>query len=86
MVELPCVATFGLLQYSLKFPQYNVLLSPFWYYLNYIDSQMFPRVAARQPRELVEVLVFQLSPVYHMQLRSRDVAAQSLGCSLNIPF
>ena len=31
-------------------------------------------VAARQPRELVEVLVYQLSPVYQLQLQSEDVA------------
>ena len=35
---------------------------------------IFPRVAARQPREFVEVLVIQLSPVCHMQLRSEDMA------------
>ena len=35
---------------------------------------MSPGVAARQPRELMEVLVIQLSPVCHMHLRSEDVA------------
>ena len=36
---------------------------------------------------MVEVLVFQLSAVCHLQLRSEHVAflASSLGCSLNIP-
>ena len=33
---------------------------------------MSPGVAARQPRELVEALVFRLSPVCHTQLRSED--------------
>ena len=48
---------------------------------------MSPKVAAGQPREFVEVLVFQLSLVCHMQLRIGDVAflVQCLGSTLNIP-
>ena len=48
---------------------------------------MSSRFAARKPREMVEVVVYQLSPVYHMQFRSEVVAflVWSLGCSLGIP-
>ena len=35
---------------------------------------MSPGVGARQAQELLEVLVFQLSPICHMQLRNKDVA------------
>ena len=49
---------------------------------------MSPGVAARQPCDLVQVLLFQLSPVCHMQLQSEDtkfLVWSSVG-SLNFPM
>ena len=47
---------------------------------------MSSRVAVGQPWELVEVLIFELSPVCDMQLRSEDLAfvVQFFGGSLNV--
>ena len=47
---------------------------------------MSPAVAAKQPREAVEVLLFCLFPVHHMRLWSENAAflVQSLVCSLKI--